>query len=78
VEHVDWLSEEKSRPVTLHGEIMNINEDAAQQCWRIGVRIDPRDPHMPEISHYITHRQAEIMREIRQASLKMSHGKGLS
>jgi len=78
VEQVDWLSEEKSRPVTLHGEIMNIYEETVQQCWRIGVRIDPRDPHMAEISHYITHRQAEIMREIRQASLKMSHGKGLS
>ena len=67
VEQVDWLAQEETRTVNLSGEIMNFHEEAQQRRWRIGVRIDPHDPHKGEISHYITHRQAEIMREIRNA-----------
>jgi hypothetical protein len=73
-EEVDWLSMENKRPVSLMGEIMNIHSEAQAKRWRIGIRIDPHDPSKKEISHYITHRQAEIMREIRHAYGKKNQG----
>jgi hypothetical protein len=75
MEQVEWLSMDESRSITLSGELMNMHQEEQEKRWRIGMRIDMDDPHKKEIGHYITHRQAEIIREIKESYDKRSRRK---
>jgi hypothetical protein len=65
MEQIDWQLGSETIKITVHGEIANIHKDMEHSRHRIGIRIDPGDGSKAEIAHFITHRQAQIMREIK-------------
>lgn len=48
----------------IHGEIVNLSEEADFGRYRLGIRILPGDPSRSVIQCFISQRQAEIVREI--------------
>ena len=65
MEQIDWQLDYETINLSVHGEIANIHEDMEHRRHRIGIRIEPGDGSKSEIAHFITHRQAQIMREIK-------------
>jgi hypothetical protein len=65
IEQIDWQSDYETIKISVHGEIANMHEELEHGRHRIGIRIDPGDDSKAEIAHFITHRQAQIMREIK-------------
>jgi hypothetical protein len=55
----------QSPEVLIQGRVANIQRQASQGGWRVGVRINPNDPSRPLIGQLIAQRQAEIIREIK-------------
>ncbi len=67
LEQIDWQSDYETIQISVNGEIAYIHKDMEYSRHRIGIRIDAGDGSKAEIAHFITHRQAQIMREIRHA-----------
>jgi len=67
LEQIDWQSDNETIKISVNGVIANINKDMEYRRHRIGIRINPEDASKGNIAHFITHRQAQIMREIKQA-----------
>ena len=60
--------QEKLDPeVELIGTIVNVHSDNWNGRYRVGIKVSMRDPSKKVLSNFISMRQAEIIREIREA-----------
>lgn len=52
----------------IQGSIVNIRDDAPHPRFRLGIRTRPDDPSRPILNQFISQRQSEIIRELRDVS----------
>ena len=72
-QHSSLVEEEKEKQekldpeVELIGTIVNIHSDNWKGRYRVGIKVSMKDPSKKVLANFISMRQAEIIREIREA-----------